>query len=92
MHQKNQFPFYNLTIPFIFVDSTKLCQIDCSVDTQPHYMIIWWEHEVTEMTIHFTSTTHPRPVLLGNRSLTSYFRVDMKIVLTCKQRKTQSTY
>lgn len=54
MHQINQFPFYNLTIPFIFVDSTKLCQIDCSVDTQPHYMIIWWEHEVTEMTIHFT--------------------------------------
>lgn len=93
MHQINQFPFYNMTIPFILVDSTELCQIDCSVDTQPHYVYtLWFEHEVTEMTIHFISTTHPRPVFLGNRCLTSFFRVDMKIFLTCKQRKTQSTY
>lgn len=91
MHQINQFPFYNRTIPFIFVDSTKLCQIDCSVYAQPHYMI-WWEHEVTEMTIHFISTTHPRTVVLENLCSTSYLRVDMKIFITCKQRETQSTF
>lgn len=91
MHQINQFPFYNMTIPFIFVDSTKLCQIDCSVDIKPHYWLRW-KHEVTEMTINFISTTHPRTVFLGNRCLPSYFRVDMKIFLTCKQRITQSTY
>lgn len=93
MHQINQFPFYNLTIPFIFVDSTKLCQIDCSVDTKPHYIYtLWLEHEVTEMTIHFISTTHPRTVVLENLCSTSYLRFDMKIFITCKQRETQSTF
>lgn len=81
-----------MTIPFIFADSTELCQIDCSVYTQPHYMITWWEHEVTEMTIHFISTTHPRTVVLENLCSTSYLRVDMKIFITCKQRETQSTF
>ncbi|XP_052683784.1 fibrillin-1-like [Crassostrea angulata] len=83
--------FYWRDFNNVFMDSTELCQIDCSVDTQPHYIYtLWFEHEVTEMTIHFISTTHPRPVFLGNRCLTSYFRVDMKIFLTCKQRKTHN--
>lgn len=52
-------------MPFIFVDSTKFCQMDCSVDSQPRYMyMILWKHELTEMKIRFISPTHPRTVVL----------------------------
>lgn len=82
--------FYNLTIPFIFVDSTKLCLIDCSVVSQPRYMF-WWEYELTEMKIHFISSTQQRTVVL-EKWCSSYFPTNMKIFITCKQRERQSRY
>lgn len=80
-------------MPFIFVDSTKFCQMDCSVDSQPRYMyMILWKHELTEMKIRFISPTHTRTVVLEKWCSWSYYSIFMKIKITCKQRERQSTY
>lgn len=76
-----------------FVGSTKKCHMDCFVDSKPSYQnMSWLGNRITEMKIHFVSTTHPRVIVFKKSCFGVFLKTKIYINVTCEQQEMQSMY